>query len=302
MKKTCVSVIMLSLTAQGLLASRTIGGWEYFEAERRFPEEKVKHLRAEFKDAEKLKRYLGMFFAETWLPDDVPPLFMRKFDVSGEALRNALMGIIRECSEKVQWKNGQAGEPDDITWARDALINAIRWLGTCADTEAKNILMRITTDDTKDNRFRVAAIGGYLRCADAQEARDALVRFLINMRVNPYSIYLIAMSVYDGADRDMGKREAIAASLTIALAHEKSKDVFAEMDKKLAERSKDYAASAQRLAMLRRMSRLPPSTFRDTDPDLKAALKSFRFRLTKTNVSTNLTELMARDFGKPKGD
>ena len=83
------------------------------------------------------------------------------------------------------------------------------------------------------------------------------------------------------------------------LAREEDKNNFAQTDKWLAERNKEYATSSQRLAMLQRMSKLPPSPFSDTDPDINAALKSFRFRLFKTSVSTNMTELMARDFSKP---
>ncbi|MCL1921432.1 MAG: hypothetical protein FWG50_10230 [Kiritimatiellaeota bacterium] len=75
---------------------------------------------------------------------------------------------------------------------------------------------------------------------------------------------------------------------------------YSYRDKQLAERSREYATSAQRLAMLQRMSKQSPPKGSDTYNDLKKALASFRFRLFKTNVSTNLTELMARDFGKPE--
>ncbi|MCL1920919.1 MAG: hypothetical protein FWG50_07555 [Kiritimatiellaeota bacterium] len=120
------------------------------------------------------------------------------------------------------------------------------------------------------------------------------------MKGEPYAPYSVALDVYDDSGGDPQKREAIVASLIVALAREENKDIFSYRDKQLAERSKDYATSAQRLDMLKRMSKLPPSKARDTDPDLKKALASFRFRFFKTNVSTNLTELMARDFGKPE--
>ena len=104
---------------------------------------------------------------------------------------------------------------------------------------------------------------------------------------------------YDEAVDDPQKREAILATVIALLAREESKDRFAEMDKQVARRNKEYATSSQRLAMVQRMSKLPPSRGRDTDYDINAALKSFRFRLFKTNVSTNMTELMSRDFSKP---
>ena len=143
-------------------------------------------------------------------------------------------------------------------------------------------------------------MGAYIRNADAQQARDALVCFFIDMKGKHYAPYSSAIAAYDESEGDPQKREAIVASLIVALAREENKDIFVRKDKQLAERSREYATSAQRLDMLKRMSKLPPSKARDTDPDLKKALASFRFRFFKTNVSTNLTELMARDFGKPE--
>jgi len=74
---------------------------------------------------------------------------------------------------------------------------------------------------------------------------------------------------------------------------------YSYRDKQLAERSREYATSAQRLAMLQRMSKQSPPKGSDTYNDLKKAQASFRFRFFKTNVSTNLTELMSRDFTQP---
>ena len=87
--------------------------------------------------------------------------------------------------------------------------------------------------------------------------------------------------------------------MEVALAREDSRRNFMSVDKELAQRSKEYATSRQRLAILQRMNKLPPSNWYGDSSSLDPAIKSFRFRFFKTNVSTNLTELMARDFTKP---
>ena len=218
--------------------------------------------------------------------------------ISDDTLRAVLMDIYKSFRH-LERNPFKRGEPHEITEDKRKLSNAIEWLGYYADEPTKRLLLDIASDDTIARDYRIPAITASIQCAGAQQVRDVLLRFLIDMKVKPYSAYLCAIRVHDESEDDPQKREAILASLMVVLAREEDKIDFASADKKLAERSKEYATSSQRLAMLQRMSKLPPSPFDRANHDISDARKSFRFRLFKTNVSTNMTELMARDFSKP---
>jgi len=267
-----------------------------------YTDEHVAWVREFYKDPENLKKSLMDGFTSDHFADgEEIPFYRQKFGITDDTLLCPILIDIYKSAEHVgkdipKW----SGVPWERIENQRRLYSSIVWLGYCADEPAKRLLLDIACDDTKYINYRLVAIMAYLQRADAQQARDTLVRVLIgDMQVKPYSAYLYAFEVYDESESDPLKREAIIASLMVALAREENKVEFAERDKMLAARNKEYATSTQRLAMVQRMSKLPPSQSRDTDPDLKAALKSFRFRFFKTNVSTNLTELMARDFTKP---
>ena len=267
--------------------------WERREKER------DARLREIYKDPETLKESLRANFGmDQFLWEWEIPIFKEKYGVADDALRTALMGIYREF-EHLGGEPFLKGDPRELTEDKRRLNTSIEWLGYCADDSVKRLLLGIANDDTKAECYRIFAINASLQCADAQQVRDVILRFIVEVKINPYSAWVNAMGVYDQTKDDPQKREAILATLIVLLAKEENKDRFGERDKYLAKRSKEYATSSQRLAMVQRMSKLPPSQHRDTDHDLNAALKSFRFRLFKTNVSTNMTELMARDFSKP---
>ena len=218
--------------------------------------------------------------------------------VTDDALRAVLLDIYQSVRHLADVPF-QRGEPRKLTSDRWRLRRSIQWLGHCADEPTKRLLLDFANDETKVRNYRIYAVDASIQCAAAQEVRDVLLHFFADKKLNPYGTYWHAEKRYDEAEANPQKQEAILATVIALLARDEDKDVFAEMDKKVAERSKEYATSSQRLAMIQRMSKLPPSRHRDTDNDLKTAQKSFRFRLFKTNVSTNMTELMARDFRKP---
>ena len=60
-----------------------------------------------------------------------------------------------------------------------------------------------------------------------------------------------------GMEGDTQTREAIVSAMSAALAKEANTNVFARVDKLLAERSKEYAESPQRKAALERMNKPP---------------------------------------------
>ena len=230
------------------------------------------------------------------------PFLIRKFNIAEDTLRRVLMEVCHEMAETTGWESYRHdNQQDGLVHDKRNLQQAIEWLGYCADETGKEFLMAVASDGTKGDIYRTAAVRAYLQRADARQARDALVRFFSDTKGIPYAPYSSAIAVYDESEGDAQKCEAIAASLIVALARESHRGLFYDTDKKLAMRSKEYATSAQRLAMLKRMSKLPPTNgYGDSAKSLDPALASFRFRLFKTNVSTNLTELMARDFGKPE--
>ena len=299
-KLSCIGICLLltgNLVSQGRIRYED---WDRYKI---LPDEIVAEIQGNFKNPENLKNALKVEFErDTFLWPEEIPLYKRKFDIEDDTLRPVLMDICREAAKATGWEPFQHDNPsDELLNEKRRLYNSIVWLGYCANAEAKELLMDIATNDTKAETYRIAAIGSYIQCADAQQTRDALVRFLVDTRIRPYSTYLQAMRVYDESENDAQKREAIVASLIVALAREEHRGLFGEMDKSLAERSKDYATSRQRLAILQRMNKLPPTNrYGDSHGRLDPALASFRFRFFKTNVSTNLTELMARDFKPPK--
>ena len=257
MKRMIVCIMGLCLVAQDLFASRGVAGWEYIEW---FAEGRVQQLQEEYKDTEKLERDFREFFGDAMFISEVPMRFKRKFNVSDETMRTALMNIIHKCSTETEWgKRGwelEAGYPGK--WFLDS---AIEWLGVCADAETKQFLMDIAMDDTKWRLCRMNAIEAYLRSADAQETRDAIARFLTDdMReaIDPYCTYDGAMLAYGEAEGDVAKRAAIISSLTAAVqAREEDREHFAYADKRLAEQNKEYAKSPQRKAALKRMNIKP---------------------------------------------
>ena len=281
-----------------LLASNVVS--QNTHATEGLPSEKDEATRSNVRSVENIRDYLiGRFSSNHPTFSWEIQKYRKAPDVTDDALRAALMEIY-QLVQHLGSEPFQKGDPRELTENKRRLLDSIDWLGYCADEPVKRLLLDIANDETKAECYRLAAVSSSIQCADAQEVRDVILRFMVDVKIRPYSAWLNAFSVYDESEDDPQKREAILATLIVLLAKEERKGRFVAMDKKLAERDKEYATSAQRLAMLQRMSKLPPDKFPKTDPDLNTALNSFRFRFFKTNVSTNMTELMARDFSKPK--
>jgi len=267
------------------------------------PEEEANRLRGDFKDAVKLKKYISDFLFPRSCNNEERLQFKQRFGVDDRLMQTALIDIHREIITK-------AGHVENITWNsqdlhkndRHRFVETIRWLGICADADGKNFLMGIATEYTNDSELRYSAIFSYLLRTDAQEARDVLVRLLTgDIKAESSLIHSIAIQVHGLSEGDAQKREALTSAIAIALAREENKALFILGDDLFAKQSKEYAESSQRLAMLERMGKQPPAeTPRPLPVEgmLKASLESFKSRTAFTSVSTNLTELMARDFRK----
>jgi len=221
-------------------------------------------LKSEYKDMTNLRTYFEDGLLRSPISDKEMLMFKQKFGVSDEIMLTVLTGIIRETAMKTEWEWGKSREDSyDVNWR---LLNAVRWLGVCADIKTKQFLMDVATDSEKLFDFRAYAIQAYMRRADAKEIRDAIARLLADdMRlvkngINSvaYSVYTYAILAYDEAEGNTHKREAIIDSLTtVPLEKEEEKKTFVQADKWLAERSKEYAESPQRKALLERVNKPP---------------------------------------------
>ena len=217
------------------------------------PEQEAERIKEDLKDAEKLRAFMekivGSLDSDFRRTPFMMKAFQHKFGVNDGRMQTALTNIIRKESEI----SSKSGEKD---YHNPNLLGAIRWLGCCADAEGKKLLHSIITDKAKDISSRMTAAFTYLRCADAQEFGDAFDCFFAdaNMWTVSYTEpYRLVMLVYEEAEGNPKKREAIVATMSAKLA--KDERAFAEADLLLAARSKEYAESPQRKAALERIEK-----------------------------------------------
>lgn len=251
-----------------------------------------------YSDDANLKSYLRGEFGSVEGSDwEGAEQFKTEFSVSDERLREAVMSVYADAEEAraVASLRGEKSPTDQVA------NNALLWLGACADVKTKGFLLGVATDESKDSVLRRCAISSFLRAADAEQAKQALIRFLTGEdRVDAMmrlSVYEYARMAYDKASAD--KRQAIAAALFVAAAHEEGKIEFMEADRILSVRSDAYRQSRERLTLLERHSLEPPTSNLYTDRDLKAALSEARRVRTRTRISTNLDLLGNWNPGQP---
>ena len=279
MSMMCITVACLAM--QGLSSRLSMeSGLIYLK---RHHKDYFENRRAEYNNPEKLREHLVGD-----LPDNPNELFVKRnlrgftgkekaafkrvFELNEETVRTTLMAIIREAAVETEWKK------DKSTDAENRMSVAMAWLGFYADAEAKQFLMDVFKDRAKGDGFRRAAIGSYLHSANVQETKDALAYLLTDemqpLFDEPGLICFLAMDVYVTIEDDTKKREAIVTAVSTALAKESDtqkreeiiasmlyilaqegdKETFAEADKLLSARSKEYADSPQRKAALERMN------------------------------------------------
>lgn len=221
--------------------------------------------------------------------------------VTDEQLRRVLASIYAESEAAfAQARDQYARMTSSLRRA-----NAIRELGSCADNGTKTFLLDMAADRSKDGVLRTVALSSYLRAADANEAKDALIRVLVGEErmgsLERLSVYSSARVSYEDST-SQEKKTAILAALVAAASREEGKIEFMKVDRILAERSAAYLRSHERLAMLERHRLEPPTANLYTDRDLKTALDEARKVRHYTSVSTNLVALKARNFNQPLAD
>jgi hypothetical protein len=186
------------------------------------------------------------------------------------------------------------------------LLISVGWMGTVADSNTKTFLLGLTKDASTDANLKSQAISSYLIAADAEETKNALLRFLVEGdRMDCQersSICAYAKMVFKDANPE--KKEAIRLSLFVALSKEDNKWLFRVYDDILCKISKDYANSHERLALLKRLINVPSLCKVDdyAMPELQEKLKALQKIRLSTNISTNLSALNARNFNLPQPD
>ena len=257
-------------------------------------ERKIASWREEFKSPEALRNALKkkLTLSVSLHPHYNLFDFKEKFDVKDEDIRTALMGIYRESAHKLESVRREEN-PNFISDVSEC-SGAISWMGAFADEPMKRFLLKLAMDSTVAPAPRDAAIGAYLRCADALETKDFFVYFLGEKERFTDAVKSAIFKHVPYKDVDKHKREAALASLYVATAQAEDWKQFERLDWFLITRgAKDYLASHQRAALLKKHSASEPVEARGGDvPTLKERLDF----IPSTNISTNLTELMVRDF------
>ena len=220
--------------------------------------------------------------------------------VTDEQLHRVLMEIYREAEDKLQTLT-----PDTEEWNYNlGLVDGvIRWLPKCKGIPVKDFLLAYAASDEKHRHTRQAAIRSYLRVADAEETKKALLRFLAEGdRMDSQSRSTIIWStlmVYQDATAE--KKRAIVESLCVALAGEDHKWLFRVYDDVLCQISPHYRHSLQRRDILARLIKAPALCKADdyAMPELEEKLREIEKANLHTTINTNLSALKERDFSQP---
>lgn len=247
-------------------------------------------------DDARLKERLkgGLFELLVWDNYDID-----KTGVSSEQFHRVLMELYDEAEEK---RPSLTHGSEEWRFNQLTVEGVLACLSMCGDVPVKDFLLDYAITKENDNLTRTIALSSYLRVADAEEARNVLLRFLVGdermASMERLSLYSFAQSIYDEASIE--KKAAILAALFEAASREEGKIEFMKVDSILAKRSAAYRHSIERLAMLERHSEEPPTTNFYTDRDLKAALAESRSYTQHTSVSTNLMSLAAQNVNMPQ--
>jgi len=227
-----------------------------------------------------------------WTPWDLAIWFRKEAgNPSDERMHAALTAIYREA----ETREGKE--------ARDLRVRAVLWLGVCSDDATKAFLLEVAAGTSKDGFLRTTAISSYLRNADAEEAKGALLRFLVGpdriaSDMDRSGVYPVANTAWEESSPE--KKLAICEALQVGLAHESTHWVFCSGDRWLCGMSAKYARSEERLAMFERMYATPvPDGDLFDRQSLVPQIEMLRKLKKHTSVNTNLATAIAHDFNQP---
>ena len=306
MKNACVCVVVLLLVGNGVSQ-----GWDDFFKDT--SEGKIASWKEEFKAPENLRNALkkNLTSLRSVYPFHSISDFKKRFDVKDEDIRTALAEVYRELAHKL----ASTTREENPSFDSDAhgCSQAVYCMGDFADEPMKRFLLGLAMDNTALMAPRGAAVGAYLRCADVQEVKEFCVSiFFCEKQRYPDYVRDAVMTYmpYEKEGEDGRKREVVLATLYVVAAQAEDWAQFKRLDGFLrAREDKDYLTSHQRLALLKRHSASepepepmvhPPNMNATPTVSLKERLSYMQGKTESfTSISTNLTELMARDFTKP---
>jgi len=274
--------LLLAITGASLSAEESGEQWDKVYA-------KVKaHLMLEFTAIDDTERS-----SAAWIKQNL--------GASDEQIRKAMMDIHTEAV----LAHNNALEQGSRSLSRMRLEGAVRELGGCADSQTKDFLLDYAASKENDPHIRSLAVSSYLRAANAEEARDVLLRFLVgDERMGDYarsSLYVFAKDVWDASSPD--KKAAILQALFEAASSESPPWLFEECDSRLLLMDPAWRDSPRRKSMLERQLSLQ---FSEHYTDLKNKMeKEFRrISLTTRNstVSTNAAVPSEQAESQPSPD
>jgi len=224
-------------------------------------------------------------------------------EVTDEQFQRVLMELYKEAESKWPTLTPNTGE-----WVinKQVVISVLACLHMCADSQTKDFLLDYAGSKEKDAFSRTIALSSYLRAADPEETKHALLRFLVEGDRMEYmerlSIYEYARMVYDSADEL--KRAAILHALYVAASGtDVSPWEFRVCDEILERISPAYAKSSERFSLLKKHNAASYPKMREhTKKDLKERFEKMQKIKKFTNISTNLAALKSRDFNVPRPD
>jgi len=255
---------------------------------------------ADMSDSELKRRMIDSYFytgeGESWQEFKH---FKELSAVTDEQLHRVLMDIYREAENKLL-----ALTPDTEEWNYNlGLVDGvIRWLPKCKGIPVKDFLLAYAASEEKHHHARQAAILSYLRVANAEEARDILLKFLVGKdRMGEYdrsSIYRYPRIVWDTVSPE--KRAAMFNALCEAAAVESVQWAFDECDSQLIAMCPAYRDSLQRKGMLKRQLSVPfPKYYSELKEKMEKEVERLEKLKKHTSINTNLATAIARDFNQP---
>jgi hypothetical protein len=252
-------------------------------------------------DDQALKEYLSRnFTADESIPWEKRSEFKVSRGITDEQLHRVLMEIYSESS-----RERTSLEPKTRQWYdnRRTVEGVLGWLPVCGKIGVKDFLMDYAVSKENDSLNRRNAVLSYLRIADPEEAKNALLRFLVEGDRMDYmerlSIYEYARMIFQSAAEQ--KRAAILNALYVAAS---GADLppweFRVCDEILEKISSSYAKSTERFELLKKHNAaFYPKMRERTKNEVKERLEKMYKLKTFTNINTNLVVLKSRDFNLP---
>jgi len=229
--------------------------------------------------------------------------FKKDTNISDERFHAVLIDIYREAEATIQARNQESQDMQVLKNAERWMRGAVFWLGACEDVASKTFLLDLASDTSKGGTLRVIAISSYLHVADAEEAKGALLRFLVSpdrmtSDMDRSGVYAVANTAWKESSPE--KKLAICEALQVGLSHETTHWVFRSGDGWLCEMSPTYAKSKERLSLLERALAQPfPERRERTKRELESRLEAMRKLKVLSSINTNLSALKERDFSQP---